>query len=103
MTVPRTGEPSEERKDELSMNERSQILKVYTAALGKKGWEVETHGNSQAVMVSGRRVKHTLHAVLSLFTGGIWLPVWAGISIFGGEKRMLVSVDERSEGRINRL
>ena len=57
-----------------------------------KGWRVEGKGDYIAFLVSGKPVNHKRHAVLSLLTGGLWLPVWAGISLFGGRE------DECSSG-----
>ena len=44
-----------------------------------------------------------LHAILALFTGGLWLPVWAGVSICGGEKRAIIKVDQEGEGTFDKL
>ncbi|MYC37046.1 MAG: hypothetical protein F4X66_09065 [Chloroflexi bacterium] len=86
---------SHEADRTLSLQERAEILEEYLSQAGRRGWRVEGKGDYIAFLASGRPVNHKLHAVLTLFTGGLWLPVWAGMSIFGGKKRMLVRVDER--------
>ena len=47
-----------------------------------------------AVIVRGRPVNHLLHLVLTLVTMGLWVPIWLALTIFGGEKRYSISVDE---------
>ena len=84
-----------EASQTLSLQERAEILEEYLAHAAEKGWRVEGKGDYIAFLVSGKPVNHKRHAVTALLSGGLWLPVWAGISIFGGEKRMLVRVDER--------
>lgn len=79
----------------LSLQERAEVLQDYLSQAGLRGWRVEGKGDYIAFLVSGKPVNHKRHAVLTLLTGGLWLPVWAGISIFGGERRMLIRVDER--------
>ena len=86
---------SHEASRTLSLQERAEILGEHLAQAGRRGWRVEGKGDYIAFLVSGKPVNHKRHAVLSLLTGGLWLPVWAGISLFGGQKRMLVRVDER--------
>ena len=77
----------------LSLQDRAEVLEEHLAQASRRGWRVEGKGDYIAFLVSGKPVNHKLHAVLSLLTGGLWLPVWAGMSIFGGQKRMLVRVD----------
>ena len=77
----------------LSLQERTEILEEYLAQAGLRGWRVEGKGDYIAFLASGKPVNHKRHALTALLTGGLWLRVWAGMSIFGGEKRMLVRVD----------
>lgn len=59
------------------------------------GWRVETRSDYQAVFVKGHRPNHILHLILSIITAGVWaLFVWLPVTVFGGEKRKTVSVDE---------
>ncbi|MXW24759.1 MAG: hypothetical protein F4Z77_00420 [Dehalococcoidia bacterium] len=52
-----------------------------------RGWRIENQTDDTVVMISGARPNHILHLLLSVFTLGVWLPVWACIGIFGGERR----------------
>ena len=90
----RVGENGEIQGTTLSVPERAELLQDYLSQAAKSGWRVEGKGDYIAFLASGKPVNHKLHAVLALLTGGLWLPVWAGISIFGGERRMLIRVDE---------
>lgn len=36
-----------------------------------------------------KRVNHILHAILSLITGGLWLPVWAVLALREGRRRRI--------------
>ena len=92
-----------EEEEALTLEERAEVLDDYITEAVEKGWRVETRGNFLAVVVSRRRVNHVLHAILSVFTGGVWLPVWAGVSIFGGEKRALINVDPKGDGSFVKL
>ena len=81
----------------LSLQERAEILEEYLAQASRRGWRLEGKGDYIAFLVSGKPVNHKRHALTALLTAGLWLPVWAGMSIFGGEKRMLVRVDGAGE------
>jgi hypothetical protein len=41
--------------------------------------------------------------ILSLLTAGLWLPVWLGLAIFGGEKRIAITVDDWGYTNLVRL
>ncbi len=57
----------------------------------RHGWRVESRSNTTAVLVKGHRPNHVLHLLLSVFTVGVWLPVWVAIAVLGGEKRKQVA------------
>ena len=82
-------------EDRLSPEERSAILERYVTYATQAGWKVVSQTATQAQLVRGKHTSHLLHLILTIITLGIWLPVWIGISIFGGEKLKHVSVDER--------
>ena len=44
-----------------------------------------------------------LHAILAVFSFGLWAPVWITLGIQGGEKRRAASVDEWGNLRMQRL
>ena len=57
----------------------------------KKGRRVESQNQHETVLVKGQRPNHILHLLLSVFTGGLWIPVWILVAMTGGEKRKVVS------------
>lgn len=59
-----------------------------------QGGRIESQADFQAVFVFGKPVNHILHLILSVVTCGIWLIVWLGMLIWGGENRVMVSIDE---------
>ena len=78
----------------LTRDERSEALTAAVNSALARGYRVESQTDIQAIVVSGKPVNHILHLLLSLFTVGIWVLVWIGLAISGGEKRELISVDE---------
>lgn len=73
---------------------RREQLALEISRLAAQGYRVESQSEIQATLVRGRRVNHILHLLLSLITIGIWLLVWICLAIFGGEKRVILIVDE---------
>ena len=59
-----------------------------------QGGRVESQSDFQAVFVFGKPVNHILHLILAVVTCGIWLIVWLAMLIWGGENRVMVSIDE---------
>ncbi len=76
---------SEERKRLLAATVQSEVV---------QGARVETQQDYQAVLVFGKAVNNLLHFLVGVFTCGAWWLVWIGIAIFGGEKRVMVVIDE---------
>ena len=74
--------------------ERRAILAKAIARETRRGRRVESQSEFQAVLVAGRRVNHTLHAVLTIFLCFLWAPVWFLVALLGGEKRRVITVDE---------
>lgn len=58
----------------------------------RKGWRVESQSEHQAVLVKGHRPNHILHLLLSIFTLGLWIPVWILVTLLSREKRKVVTV-----------
>jgi hypothetical protein len=67
------------------------------------GSRVESQSDFQAVLVRGHRPNQVLHLLLSLITLGLWIPVWIGVAVFGGEKRALLTVDEYGNTQLRQL
>lgn len=76
-------------------DQRSQALSRRIASFVARGYRVQSQDQFTAVMVTGHRVNHLLHAILTIFLLGLWLFVWIPLAMFGGEKRVLITVDER--------
>ena len=87
----RKGAPVDKKK---TADERKETLARHVANATARGLRVESQSDYQAVFVNGKPVNHILHLILSAFTLGLWLLVWAALAIFGGEKRSVVRVDE---------
>lgn len=74
--------------------ERKKLLAQAIQAQVVGGSRVQSQGDFQAVLIKGHRVNHALHAIIGLFTFGLWWIVWLVLAITGGEKRTVVSIDE---------
>jgi len=78
----------------LEPHDRKAILADEVSRRVARGGRVEVQTDYQAIIVSGRRVNHLLHLILSVLTIGAWaLLIWLPLAIFGGEKRYAVTVD----------
>ena len=77
-----------------SSDERKKLLASAVQSEVVQGARVESQQDYQAVLVFGKAVNNLLHFLVGLFTCGIWWLVWIGLAIFGGEKRVMVVIDE---------
>ena len=59
-----------------------------------QGARIESSQDFQAAMVFGKPVNHILHVILSVVTFGVWIPVWIVLAIVGGEKRIMINIDD---------
>ncbi|MFI5992532.1 hypothetical protein ACIBAC_11850 [Streptomyces sp. NPDC051362] len=57
------------------------------------GWRVESRSETQAIMVRGARINHTLHLILTLVTCLLWGIVWAILSATNRVERVALTVD----------
>ena len=64
------------------------------------GYSVERQTPDSAIIVKGHRPNHILHLILSVLTLGLWIPVWVCISVFGGQRRYLLTVG--SDGAVRK-
>lgn len=78
--------------DQQIERQRKQTLANQVATQVSKGWRVESQTETMATLVKGKRPNHVLHLLLSVFTLGIWLPVWIVLAVVMGEKRKTVVV-----------
>jgi hypothetical protein len=80
--------------------DQAEAMQNAITACAMNGWRlVATHGN-MATMVSGRPTNHVLHVLVSIFTLGLWLPIWFLIAVTAdGEKQLVITAD--AEGNIS--
>ena len=78
----------------MSDRNRREVLNRELQKYGAMGWRIETRSDYQATIAKGQQVSHVLHLLLTIFTLGLWLLIWALIGLFGGVKRWLLTVDE---------
>jgi hypothetical protein len=57
------------------------------------GWRVEYRDHTSAVIAGGAPCNHILHLLLTMFTCGLWAPVWLIIAATSGTKRLMLVVD----------
>jgi hypothetical protein len=86
-----------------SPDERKKLLAESIQREVVQGARVESQSEFQAVMVKGERPNHTLHAIITLFTCGLWGIVWIVIGLTGGERRTMVVVDEYGNALVQNL
>lgn len=87
---PTAGAATSRRTDE----QRRALLAQQLQQAATRQLRVESSTEFQAVLVEGKPINHTLHAILTIFTCLIWGIVWAIIAATGGEKRHQLIVDE---------
>jgi hypothetical protein len=75
-------------------DERRAILAQQLQQAAARHLRVESSTEYQAVLVQGKPVNHTLHAILTIFTCLMWGIVWIILAATGGEKRHQLIVDE---------
>lgn len=71
---------------------RSTLLDTTITSWVTAGWAVETRSTHQAVMTSGVQPNHVLHAILSMFTLGLWLIVWLYQGMHCSRQRVALTV-----------
>ncbi len=73
-----------------------QLRAILSSAILRQvylGWHVETQLDGQAVLRKSNEVNHVAHALASVFTCGLWVPVWVILAVTGSEQRMTLAVD----------
>jgi hypothetical protein len=98
MDVPE-GETPVRKTDE----QRKKVLADAIQREVVQGARVESQSEFQAVTVLGHRPNHTLHAIITFFTCGLWGIVWIVIALTGGEKRTMITVDDYGTPLVQRL
>lgn len=83
----------------LPENERSMILDQRILVMTAQGGRLESRTATQAVLRTGKPVNHVLHLLLTLFCCTLWIPVWLFVTLSGGERTILVTVDPYGNDR----
>jgi hypothetical protein len=86
-----------------SSDERKAILAQQLQSAVARGLRIESQSDYQAVLVQGKPVNHTLHAIITIFSCGLWGIVWIVMAITGGEKREMIVVDEFGNVQLQKL
>ena len=85
----------EENKEVISTEERREILEqCIIGVTAQLGYRLESRTEFSATVISGAKVNHVLHLLLSIVTAGLWIIVWVLIGLTGGEQRWFIYVDE---------
>jgi hypothetical protein len=74
--------------------ERAAIMQQRLRELAFYGYTISAVDGPRAAVWRGAPVNHILHLLLSVFTCGLWLPVWLLIMMFGGTKQQHIYIDE---------
>jgi len=86
-----------------SADERKAILARQLQSAVARGLRIESQSDYQVVLVEGKPVNHTLHAIITIFSCGLWGIVWIVMAITGGEKREMIVVDEFGNVQLQKL
>ena len=86
-----------------STDERKALLAQQIQNSAARGMRVESQSDFQAVMVEGQPVNHVLHAIITIFSCGLWGIAWIILAVTGGEKRAMVVVDEFGNVQFQKL
>jgi len=86
-----------------SADERKALLAQQIQSAAARGMRVESQSDFQAVMVEGQPVNHVLHAIITIFSCGLWGIAWIILAITGGEKRAMAVVDEFGNLQLQKL
>ena len=88
----------------MSEQDRKRKLADYIRVSCAKGWVVESQNDFNAVLFSGKKCNHTLHALITfvggLFTCGVlllWGIPWIVFAFTQFEERMILNIDEFGE------
>lgn len=59
-----------------------------------RGWRVVERSDTTAVLTTDPQINHVLHAVLTLFTLGLWFPIWILVMVANRPQKLVLSVWE---------
>lgn len=72
---------------------RGRDLGLAVAQYANAGWQVQATTPTSAVLVDGPPTNHVLHVLVSIFTCGLWLPVWLIVAMTAKQRRVTLMVD----------
>lgn len=75
-------------------------LAIAVAGQAASGWRVEVQTPWQAVLANPNHVNHILHLLVSVFTGGLWLPFWLLIALTS--RPSTITLTAYSDGSVGR-
>lgn len=78
----------------LPVAQRAAIMQQRLRDLTFHGYRVEVADGPRAIVYTGDPINHVVHAILTVFTCGLWLPVWILIMMFGGIRRRRIHIDD---------
>jgi hypothetical protein len=78
----------------LPVDHRAAIMQQALRDLTFRGYRIETVDGPRAIISMGEPVNHVLHVLLTVFTCGLWLPIWLLLIALGGVKRRHIHIDE---------
>jgi hypothetical protein len=86
-----------------STQDRKKILADAIQREVVQGGRIQSQAEFQAVLVKGERPNHTVHAIVTIFTCGLWGIPWIVISLTGGERRTMITVDDYGNALVQQL
>lgn len=82
-------------RQRVEAEERTTILDEAIHRQLAKGGRIESRTKTQAIVKVGKPKKGFMsHLFMTLITIGLWAPIWLIDSMSGGEKGVLLKVDE---------
>ena len=82
---------------------KAQLDRRIEQVMAKGQRHIEWRSDYQVVIVRGKNVNHVLHLLVSVFTLGLWLPIWLLLALNGGQKRARMDIDDYGDISITQL
>jgi len=80
--------------------DEAEALQNAITSCTMNGWRLTAVYGNMATMTSGQPTSHILHLLVSVFTLGLWLPIWFLIALSSdGVKQLVITAD--AEGNIS--
>lgn len=72
-------------------------LHLAIASHQSNGWRVESMTNRSAVVATGSECNHILHLLLTIFSCGLWFPLWLVLAMTQKVQRATITVNEEGQ------